>query len=476
MRRICRVLLVLFASLLAPTAAMAEQPNIVLIIADDLSWNDLGAYGHPTVYTPNIDRMAREGIRFDAAYLTASSCSPSRSSILTGRYPHNTGAEQLHWDLPLEQVTFSEKLREVGYWTAGAGKWHLGEAIKERFDLVREAYYGEGDLSGMGDWLRLIEERPKNKPFFLWLAAWDAHRPWDDQPKPHKHTIDDVVLPPYYPATDLMRADFVEYYDEISRFDDKIGQLIALLEKQGVADNTLIIVMADNGRPYPRDKTTMYDSGMRTPFVAWWPNGITKGPSNAIVSAVDIAPTFLELAGAEQGDTFEGISFASVLKDPTARLRDYAFSERNWHDFEDHGRTVRSSRYRYIRNNYNDLPGTPSGDSVYHATWWEMGRLFDQGALTLQQARPFIAPRPKEELYDYVTDPLALNNLADEPAYAEVLAHHREVLDNWIEESGDYIPSVRTPDDFDRRTGEKLPPRVRPRPDKKAIYGTYGKY
>ena len=273
-----------------------------------------------------------------------------------------------------------------------------------------------------------------------------------------------------------MRADFVEYYDEITRFDHKIGQIIEKLEEQGVADNTLIIVMADNGRPYPRDKTTMYDSGMKTPFVAWWPNGITPGPSDAIVSAVDIAPTFLELAGVDIGPTFEGMSFASVLRNPNAPLREYAFSERNWHDFEDHGRTVRSARYRYIRNNYNDLPGTPSGDSTYHPTWWEMGRLYDQGALTLQQARPFIAPRPYEELYDYENDPLALNNLADEPAYAEILAHHRAVLDQWIEDAGDFIPSVRTPDDFDRRTGEKLPPRVRPRPDKKDIYGTYGKY
>ena len=116
-----------------------DRPNVVLIIADDMAWDDCGAYGNPKVRTPHIDRLAREGMRFDRAFVTASSCSPSRSSILTGRYPHNTGAEELHWPLPPEQVTFVEKLKASGYWTAAAGKWHLGDAVKGRFDLVREA-------------------------------------------------------------------------------------------------------------------------------------------------------------------------------------------------------------------------------------------------------------------------------------------------------------------------------------------------
>ncbi len=120
-------------------AAGPGRPNVVLIIADDMAWDDCGAYGNPKVRTPNIDRLAREGMRFDRAFVTASSCSPSRSSILTGRYPHNTGAEELHWPLPPEQVTFVEKLKASGYWTAAAGKWHLGNAVKDRFDVVREA-------------------------------------------------------------------------------------------------------------------------------------------------------------------------------------------------------------------------------------------------------------------------------------------------------------------------------------------------
>src|SRR5262245_42853780 len=120
-------------------AAGPQRPNVVLIIADDMAQDDCGAYGNPKVRTPHIERLAREGMRFDRAFVMASSCSPSRASILTGRYPHNTGAEELHWPLPPDQVTFVEKLRASGYWTAAAGKWHLGNAVKARFDVVREA-------------------------------------------------------------------------------------------------------------------------------------------------------------------------------------------------------------------------------------------------------------------------------------------------------------------------------------------------
>lgn len=478
MKKIIHIFLLIIITIPSIICA-AEKPNIVLIIADDLNWDDIGTYGHPNVQTPHLDNMAREGMRFDAAYLTASSCSPSRASILTGRYPHNTEAEQLHWDLPLTQTTFSEKLQDAGYWTAASGKWHMGEAIKERFDMVREIYYGNGSLSGSNEWLSLLDYRPKDKPFFLWLAAWDAHRPWVPglRDLPHQHSQADVILPPYYPPTELYLNDFVNYYDEISRFDRNVGRVIAKLEKQKVADNTLVIVIADNGRPYARDKTTLFDSGVKTPFIVHWPKGIKQKGSatKSIVSSVDLSATFLDLANANTPKTMEGKSFKALFKEPNKPFRKYAFSERNWHDFEDHGRTVRSEQYRYIRNNYYDLPGTPSGDTVYHETWSELVRLYNAGMLNKHQTRPF-KPRAKEELYDLKNDPYELINLANLAKYKKVLTEHRQALDEWIKESGDYIPSFRTPDDFDRITGEKLPPRKRPRPSKFEMYKSRGAY
>ncbi|MEZ6068226.1 MAG: sulfatase-like hydrolase/transferase [Planctomycetaceae bacterium] len=146
--------------LLAQVGLGAERPNFVVFIADDMAWDDCGAYGHPHVRTPNIDRLAREGMRFDRAYLTCSSCSPSRCSILTGRYPHNTGAGELHLPLPIEQRLFPTALREAGYYTAAAGKWHLGNAVKDQLDEVREG----GGPGGEAYWEPLLEDRPRDRP------------------------------------------------------------------------------------------------------------------------------------------------------------------------------------------------------------------------------------------------------------------------------------------------------------------------
>ena len=478
------IALCLAVALPCASSAQAEadtvRPNIILVIADDVSWNDIGAYGHPTIRTPVLDDLAANGMRFDNAYLTASSCSPSRASILTGRYPHNTDAEQLHWPLPAEQTTFSEKLRDAGYWTAAAGKWHLGPQVLDRFDVVYESVWAVEDEvapSGMEDWLGLLDERPRDKPFFLWLAAWDAHRPYSAGAIAEPHGKDDVQLPPYYPATEHYLEDFAQYYDEITRLDQMIGRIVTKLKEQGIAENTLIMFIADNGRPYARDKATLYDSGIKTPFIVYWPTQIVPGSvSGSIVSAVDIAPTFLQLAGADIPDTVEGLSLVELLREPDREFRRFAASERNWHDFEDHARSIRTQRYRYIRNNYPDLPATPSGDTVYHSTWEELVRLHKQGSLTADQSRPFLAPRPGEELYELGADPFELKNLADDPAYAEILAQHRQMLEAWIEDSGDFLPSVRTPDEFDRETGARLPTRIRPRPSKKDMYDATGSY
>ncbi|QHJ13913.1 Arylsulfatase [Paraglaciecola mesophila] len=470
-------LLTLCILLLVPHASAEQRPNIILIVADDLNWDDLGAYGNTGVNTPNLDKLAKNGMRFDNAYLTASSCSPSRASMITGRYPHNTDAEQLHWPLPKEQITVSQTLHDAGYWTAAAGKWHLGEDTKQRFDVVRESKYGIDEPSGSAQWLPLLNMRPKEKPFFLWLASWDSHRPFYQGKYPHKHTQEDVRLPPYYPATELYMNDFAAYYDEISRLDEYVGKVVSTLETQGVAGNTLIIFVADNGRPFARDKTTLYDSGVKTPFIAHWPDGIAKGSvSDSLISSIDLAPTFTALANAVTPASFEGRSLVSLFKNPSAPFRDFAISERNWHDFEDHGRSVRTKQYRYIRNNYFDLPATPSADTVYHKTWWELTRLFEQGALTQQQSRPFLAPRPKEELYDLESDPYELTNLARNNQYQAILQQHSDILDNWIEETNDFIPSFRTLDDFDRKTGAYAPNRKRPRPSKMEMYQASGRY
>jgi N-sulfoglucosamine sulfohydrolase len=463
------------------------RPNVIVMIADDMAWDDCGAFGHPKVRTPNIDRLAREGMRFDRAFVTASSCSPSRASLITGRYPHSTDAEELHWPLPPEQVTFVERLKAAGYWTASAGKWHLGNAVKGRFNLVREAnpagfqlpagseaakarMTAEGSgaaQSGCDQWVPVLRERPRDRPFFLWLAALDPHRDYEPGTIPQPHRPEDVVVPPYLPDLPEVRRDLALYYDEIGRLDHYVGEVLAELDRQGEAANTLVLFLSDNGRPFPRCKTTLYDSGIKTPLIARWPGHVAPGGRcGGLVSTVDIAPTILTLAGLEPGPRVQGKDVSALLKDPSARVRDLIFAERNWHDYAARGRAARSERYKYIRNDDHEAPLTPPADAVRSPTFRAMRRLRDEGTLTPEQRACLTKPRPAEELFDVDADPHELHNLAGDPAHAAVLGKMRAALVRWERDTDDRAPAKLNADEFDRETGEPLPNRSRPRPSK----------
>lgn len=455
-------------------------PNIVLIIADDMNWDDSGAYGHPNIKTPNIDQLAKDGMRFSQAFLTTSSCSPSRTSIITGKYPHNTDAEQLHWPLPEGHLTFVEQLKTAGYWTGLAGKYHLGDAVRDDFNKIMEVgtagfqvgpdgkqRKAKGDGSGCESWVPLIKSRPENQPFFLWLAAVDPHRSYSEGAIENPHTPADVVLPPYFPDTDSVRKDFALYYDEISRMDGYVGEVMAELERQGVAENTLVLFISDNGRPFPRDKTTLYEGGIKTPWIVKWPARVKAGSvNNNLISSIDIAPTFTKLAGLAPSTDHEGMDFAPLLDENAKPVRDDIYAEDHWHDYEDYTRAVRTTRYKYIKNFYTDLPNTPSADAFNSLTFQSMLSEKANGQLNQAQLRCFEVPRPEEELYDIIADPNELDNLAQSPQHAEALADMRNRLQSMRKKTKDYIPEVRTSDEFDRLTGKPTPARMRPRPSK----------
>jgi len=455
----------------------SERPNIVFIIADDVSWNDIGPYGHPTVKTPNLNRLAEQGMTFTNAFLTTSSCSPSRTSIVSGLYPHNTDAEQLSWPLPEDKKTFVQELKNAGYWTGLAGKYHLGEAVYDDFDALYEMQWVDaplgldrrlvGDGSGCDDWIRLLQERPKDKPFFVWLASFDAHRPYYEGIIENPHKPEDAVVPPYIPATDSVRKDFALYYDEISRMDSYIGKVIAELEAQGVSENTLVLFVSDNGRPFPRDKTTLYEGGIKTPWIVKWPGKVKAGSTNDnLVSSVDIAPSFLRAAGLEPIPEFEGIDFLPMLREDWKSVRDEIYAEDHFHDFEDYTRAIRTKQYKYIKNYYTDLPNTPSADIIRDLSWQSMRAEREKGTLNAAQLWCFLVPRPEEELYDVLVDPNELNNLAENPDYQTALQDMRSRLDQMREKTHDFLPAERTPDDFFRETGLPTKYRIRPRPSK----------
>ena len=450
--------------LVLSAATAADKPNVLVFVADDLGFEDSGPYGGKAK-TPNLDKLAAAGLRFDKAILTCSSCSPSRSSMMTGRYPHSTGAEQLHWPLPADQGTLGARLKAAGYYSAAAGKWHMGNPAKKGFDTVEER------VEGMVPALR---DRPKDKPFFLWAGFVDPHRPYggkDGAPKVHKPA--DVVVPPYLPDAPETRADLAEYYDEVARMDGDIGAVLAELDKQGAAADTVVFFVTDNGRPFPRCKTTVYDSGVRTPLLVRWSSKVKPGGvCDRLVSSVDLAPTILELAGAKADDKLQGKSFARLLADPAGpAVREFAFAEHNWHDYTARERGVRSDRYKYIRNEYPDLPGTPPADAVKGATFQAMRKLRDAGKLTPAQAGVFVKPRPAEEFYDLASDPHELTNLIGDPKVAVEVARHRGALEVWTKETADGPPRERTPDGFDRETGEPKPGRGRAAPSPERASG-----
>ncbi len=473
-------LIPIIALLLAPLAAVqaadsaqaALRPNIILFIADDVSWSDLGCYGNRAARTPNIDQLAAGGRRFDEAYLTASSCSPSRSSIITGRYPHNNGrASELHQPITAHLPWFPRLLREAGYYTALVGKNHmssektaLGETAQPpAFDLIGDGD-APGNKGGHATWVQTVQERPKDKPFFFWFASKDAHRAWDgdtdwvEERYGPKHDPAKVTVPPFLSDDAATRQDLASYYNEITRFDYFIGQVVAELEKQGALANTLILVMADNGAPFPRAKTRLHDSGMKTPFIAHWPAGIAKAgtPSQSLVSAIDIAPTVLGLAGVPAASTMQGVSFSPVLAAPTAQVRRYAFSEHNWHDYEAHGRSIRTGGFFYLRNNRPLLAWQGPADSVASPSFQQLRAARDAGKLTPEQADVFLAPRPMEELYRTDTDPTQMHNLANDPDYASTKAMLAKLLDEWTESTHDSVPTDLSKDTFNRETGKPL--------------------
>lgn len=432
------------------------RPNIVIFIADDVSWNDLGCYGNTFVQTPNIDKLAENGMKFTNAILTTSSCSPSRISIMTGRYPHNTGAAELHTEPRVDFESMASVLKKQGYYTGQAGKWHMGELLKRGFNKIYQKLEENGD-GGENRWIPSLQERNRKKPFFFWFAPYDAHRVWGGNKFSKTHDPSLINVPPTLFDNDSTRIDLAKYYDEIKRFDHHVGEVVNELKKQGVFENTLILVMADNGRPFPRDKTRMYDSGMKTPFIVHWPKNVEKGSiSHGLISSVDIAPTMLDICEVDAPKSFQGITFKPILSNPKTEVRQYAFSEHNWHDHEAYERMVRTKDNIYISNSRPQYPNQGPADALNSSSFKALQKAQKENTLTPAQADVFLTPRPVEELFAVKEDPLQLRNIINTQEYAQIQKELKNILLVWMEETGDTVPENLTKDWYTRDTGEKI--------------------
>ena len=436
------------------------KPNVIIIIADDISWDDFGCYGNKHVKTPNIDNLAANGLKFTQVYLTASSCSPSRNSIITGRYPHNTGAPELHTQPPESMLSFPEVLRKNNYYSAMSGKFHMGNYANRGFDEIITDMNQIGD-GGQEMWVSQLKSRPGDKPFFMWFAAYDAHRAWGPNLYSGTHNPDEIEPPHYLANGPETRQDLARYYDEIFRFDHYVGEVVNELKAQKVLDNTVIMIMADNGRPFPHSKTRLNDRGMKTPFIVHWPAGIARnGTCHSLISAIDIAPTILSLAGSEVPQQIQGHSFAHLFQEPGIPFRNFVFAEHNWHDYEAFGRMVRNGSFMYIMNARPQFPQSGPADAVGSPAHRELVELKEKGKLSAVQTDVFVTPRPHEELYNISTDPGQYLNVASMPQYRAVLDSLKKVLSEWMQETGDNFPANLTRDWYLREPGYIQTPHI----------------
>lgn len=435
-----------------PQPVQDAPPNILVLIADDMGWFDAGAYGNTAIRTPNIDQLAASGLRVEHAFLTIAQCSPSRISILSGRYPHQTGAEDLHMPMPDSIRILPSYLKQQGYFTGHMRKTHYGPHGNEQFDWYDA--WQERSPEAFG---RFLDEAG-DRPFFLWVGFSDPHRGYNDGTLDPPHDPEDVILPPHLIDAHGTRSDRAQYYDEIGRLDQNVGRFLAELDARGLRENTLVVFLSDNGAPFPREKGTAYDAGIRTPLIFSWPNVIAPDIRyGGLVSVIDLAPTLLDVAGLDTPASMVGQSIRPIFTDLSVPGREYIFAERNWHNCDEHIRAVRTARFKLILNAYTDLPLCTPADASRSPSWFDLQQAKKAGTLTPAQARLFEVPRPRVELYDLANDPNEYVNVALTSVYSEVARDLARVLDAWMDETNDFPPTVRRREDnTDRITGVKF--------------------
>jgi N-sulfoglucosamine sulfohydrolase len=414
-----------------PRPPAGPRPNILFLISDDHSAGDLGVAGNAAVRTPALDALAREGVRFERAYAVSPQCSPSRAAMVSGRSPHATGTSRLHATLRAEHDTIVDALARAGYFVASYRKVHLGEAFQSRWNFVG------GPDRPFEDFFR---ERPRDRPFYLWIGFEDPHRPYAPGAVSPPHDPATVVVPPFLPDTPAVRADLATYYDEIARMDGEVAHVLALLEREGLARDTLVVFAGDNGMPFPGAKGSLTEAGVRVPLLARWPGRIAPGVRPEIVSLLDLAPTFLAVAGLPPLPSSEGQSLLPVLTGASGALRQTAVFERNWHDTLDFIRGIRSGRWLLVQNYRPELAYKPTLDLEGSPSWRSIVELHQRGTLPAALAPRYFGVRSEVELYDVDADPGQLHDVAVDPAHAGTIRELQKAMSDWMVATNDFLP------------------------------------
>jgi N-sulfoglucosamine sulfohydrolase len=451
----------------------APRPNILLYIADDMSWAHTSVGGDPAVKTPNFDQLAKSGVRFTHAFSSSPSCTPSRGALLTGQaFCRLEEGASLLSTLPARFPVYPDLLEQAGYEIGFSGKgWDPGD--------WRPGGRKRNPAGPPFPSLRaFLQKLPPGRPFCFWVGSHDPHRPYDAG-SGVVSGIDParIIVPPIVPDTPEIRRDLADYLLEVQRFDHELAGLLADLDSAGLRQNTLIAITSDNGMPYPRAKCSLYDWGTREPLAIAWPGKI---PPNRViddfVSLTDLAPTFLEAAGVPRPAEMTGRSLLpTLLSHRSGRVetdRDRVFVGRERHDsyrLEDDRpvgypmRALRTDKYLYIRNFKPDR--FPCGDDPNRNQDNDRGpaKTFvvthkDDPATRAFYDRAY-GRRPAEELYDLAKDPGQLRNVAADAAHAQTRAQLQAELNRWMTE----LKDPRRPDSPDSDVFDRYPIRQRPR-------------
>lgn len=444
----------------------ADSPNILFVIADDWSWPHAGAYDDPVVQTPNFDRIAQEGVLFEHAYVSSPSCTPSRAAILTGQsFWRLAEGANLYGPLPAEHPVYTELLEEQGYHVGFTRKgWAPGNLGARARNPAGPRYES---------FAAFMAERPEGQPFVFWFGTSDPHRVYDTGSGAASGIpLDAIKLPSIFPDSPDVRSDVADYYFEVQRLDRELGEMLASLEADDALDNTIVVVTSDNGMPFPRAKSNLYDMGTRVPLAIRWPDQVLGGRTvSDFVSLTDLAPTFLESAGLAMPDVMTGRSLMNILTSEVSgqvdTLRTEVFFGKERHvpsqEAPNAGgypmRGIRTADYLYVRNFAPDRwpSGTPHYERAFiYPAWYgdtdggpTKHYMIDNRYQDATHERLFdlaFAKRPSEELYDLKNDPGQLHNIASDPAYTQIKKELWNRLMGTLQTTGD--PRVRGEGDF----------------------------
>jgi N-sulfoglucosamine sulfohydrolase len=458
--RVVTIALWFLVSLSLAWAAAPPRPNILWLIAEDFGPH-LGCYGTKEVFTPNLDRMATEGVRYTRFFTTAPVCSPSRSAFMTGMYQTTIGAHNHRshrdddYELPKGVRLLTDWLRDSGYFTAN---------IREL--PANFGFHGTGKT----DWNFRYQGKPfdsdnwadlkAHQPFYAQINFHETHRKFNGSKRADPAKVE---IPPCYPDHPVTRADWAAYLDAASELDRKIGLILNRLAADGLASNTVVVFFGDNGQAHVRGKQFCYDSGLRVPMIVRWPHGFPEpqhfkhgAVDDRLLEAIDLAPTMLAIAGSSPPSSMQGHIFLGAN---ATSPKEYVFGARDRCDETAFRfRTVRDKRYRYIHNFTPDRPFLQPNEykEKQYPVWNLLKELHAAGKLTPEQEALCAATMPEEELYDLERDPHEINNLARSAEHQKTLERLRKVLNHWIEETNDQGRELE-PADLAARKGVTKP-------------------